>query len=614
MVMMEATELVNLTTKNITHKQLDYIKNVKRMSAQEIGRALSVGISAIRVLSKKLEVKCRNDHPEFIRLIKEYDNSTNNKVSLDKLSVRFRIGRKEMSKIVPKRRLRGLKWLELNVKAVEEFLSLHTKSETSKHFCVGVSAIDEFIDNHPEAESKPSKDKHAKDKNVETIIDLIKEDYSNQHIAEMINVKCSRVNYVRMSNNLPKVSVEAKKKYNMHRWGVEFYSQTPRMIEKSRSLNKTLDDNKMASMYLDGIPLIKISKTFKVSDLTIAARLRKQGISLVCKEDRLNTIKEKSNKDIIVKLNNKFGSTFAYNKHDLDGWGTKIEFGCSKHGAFKSSPSNILATVYGCKKCANVGPSKVERDIANYIKTITTVEQSNRSIICPKELDILCPNEHIAVEVNGVYWHSSSDISKDARFRTKHLHKTKECLKQGIDLIHIWDTEWKDPIKQPAWKGLFQRSIGESETIKADELIELNTTTAEEFQHVNNVTDTNIKKCKHCGIISNGELVQVTSYYANGSDCSIIQHSTLNGYNCNGLSQMCIPFDRVEFIADRRLIWNEFYDAGFKVVKTTNPKWNYVNPQGYITNTKPNTISEMYSKKYRRLWDCGSLILEKINQ
>lgn len=62
-----------------------------------------------------------------------------------------------------------------------------------------------------------------------------------------------------------------------------------------------------------------------------------------------------------------------------------------------------------------------------------------------KELDIYIPDYNIAIEFNGIYWHSSK--FKDINY---HFDKTNECSKIGIDLIHIWEHEWvmnKDKIK-----------------------------------------------------------------------------------------------------------------------------------------------------------------------
>ena len=61
---------------------------------------------------------------------------------------------------------------------------------------------------------------------------------------------------------------------------------------------------------------------------------------------------------------------------------------------------------------------------------------NNRKQIYPLELDIYIPDKNIAIECNGVYWHS--DIYKDSKY---HRDKFKKCQEKGIQLISIWEDQ-----------------------------------------------------------------------------------------------------------------------------------------------------------------------------
>ena len=63
-------------------------------------------------------------------------------------------------------------------------------------------------------------------------------------------------------------------------------------------------------------------------------------------------------------------------------------------------------------------------------------EKHNRSILEGRELDIYIPNHNIAIECNGIYWHSS--FHKDSRY---HHSKYKDCHDKGIQLLTIWE-DW----------------------------------------------------------------------------------------------------------------------------------------------------------------------------
>jgi len=95
-----------------------------------------------------------------------------------------------------------------------------------------------------------------------------------------------------------------------------------------------------------------------------------------------------------------------------------------------------------CPKCANNGkPSNLEVEILEFIKSFYTKEiKINCTDVLSnhKELDIYIPAKKLAIEFDGLYWHS--DINgKDKNY---HLNKTIECLSKDIQLIHIFEDEW----------------------------------------------------------------------------------------------------------------------------------------------------------------------------
>ena len=70
---------------------------------------------------------------------------------------------------------------------------------------------------------------------------------------------------------------------------------------------------------------------------------------------------------------------------------------------------------------------------------------NTRRVIPPVELDVYIPEKKIAIEYNGLYWHSE-------KFKTKTYHYDKwlACKNQGVQLIQIWEDDWyykKDIVK-----------------------------------------------------------------------------------------------------------------------------------------------------------------------
>lgn len=87
----------------------------------------------------------------------------------------------------------------------------------------------------------------------------------------------------------------------------------------------------------------------------------------------------------------------------------------------------------------NYSQSNGEEQLAKYLATIVNIQTHVKSVINPYELDIYIPEKKIAIEYNGLYWHS--ELYKDKYY---HQNKTLACAKQGIRLIHIFENEWLD--------------------------------------------------------------------------------------------------------------------------------------------------------------------------
>lgn len=85
--------------------------------------------------------------------------------------------------------------------------------------------------------------------------------------------------------------------------------------------------------------------------------------------------------------------------------------------------------------------SSAEKEIEKFI--MDTIDDDilicDRSIIHPMELDLYIPSRNLAIEYNGLFWHS--ELYKD---RSYHKSKTEACEAKGIRLIHIFEDEWRD--------------------------------------------------------------------------------------------------------------------------------------------------------------------------
>jgi hypothetical protein len=100
--------------------------------------------------------------------------------------------------------------------------------------------------------------------------------------------------------------------------------------------------------------------------------------------------------------------------------------------------------------------SSYENEIFDYISTIYNGEivRNTKSILIDREIDIYLPDKNLAIEFDGIYWHSFNN----GKLNNFHLHKTNDCEKQGIQLLHIFENEWIN--KNDIWKSVIANKLG----------------------------------------------------------------------------------------------------------------------------------------------------------
>lgn len=87
------------------------------------------------------------------------------------------------------------------------------------------------------------------------------------------------------------------------------------------------------------------------------------------------------------------------------------------------------------------------------IENNAVIEVNNRSILQGKEIDIWIPSHKLAIEYNGIFWHSFCPFSEKDSIRKDqdyHSWKTAICRDQNIQLIHLWEDDWR--YKRAIWE------------------------------------------------------------------------------------------------------------------------------------------------------------------
>ena len=306
-----------------------------------------------------------------------------------------------------------------------------------------------------------------------------------------------------------------------------------------------------------------------------------------------------------------------------------IEYFLFKNSLFISNDNIQQIVDFACKnKISSCG----EKQIKDYIQSIYngTVLCNTRNVIKPKELDIFIPEKKIAIEYNGLYWHSDNFI--DSNF---HLNKTKECEKQGIRLIHIFEDMWL--FKQDICKSIIASALGiYQKKIYARKCNwkAVDNNVAKLFLEQNHIQGA-INAKYNFGLYYNNELVQIACWGQNrfsNNELELLRMcSKLNTQVIGGFSKIIkhslplLPAKQFISYVDKSLFDKKGYIAtNFTPIKESKPSYFYVKKGSLIRENrikyqkhKLPTLLENYDKtltekqnmknnEYMLIYDCGT--------
>ena len=191
---------------------------------------------------------------------------------------------------------------------------------------------------------------------------------------------------------------------------------------------------------------------------------------------------------------------------------------------------------YNYETCTILNPidnnySYSEKELLDWINNELNIYciENTRNII-DKELDIYIPSKNIAIEFNGIYWHS--DNFKEKNY---HVNKWEQCREKNIQLLSIWEDWWIT--KKDIIKSLISSKLGiYKERIYARKCIikEVSAKESHDFENKNHIQG----KCQskiRLGLYYNDELVSLMTF----GKLRLIKNKMNYGENCYELLRFC---------------------------------------------------------------------------
>lgn len=245
------------------------------------------------------------------------------------------------------------------------------------------------------------------------------------------------------------------------------------------------------------------------------------------------------------------------------------------------------------------GTSLEEKELLSYIKSIYDGEilENCNSVLPGFELDIYLPELKIAIEYNGLYWHSVNSANNRL---PKHIdNKFRYGHKEGVSILTIFSDEW----------------INKKEIVKSRLLSRLSTTLKPiharkcTIQHISSELKNNFLNCYHIqgkdisrhryGAFFNNELIAVMTFtktnMVKGGDGSTVELNRFcikSGIRVTGIAGKLFkafikehkPSSIISF-SDNRWGDGKLYQAlGFSLVAQTPPTYYYTNDYKHRTH------------------------------
>lgn len=137
----------------------------------------------------------------------------------------------------------------------------------------------------------------------------------------------------------------------------------------------------------------------------------------------------------------------------------RVKWQCAKcGGSWVTEVYNRALYKGGCPTCyKKTFVSRFEREVADFVSGMVAIETTVRRFPGVTEVDIYVPSRNMAIECNGVYWHSEGA----GKTSVAHRDKLRACDAVGIELVQVWEDDWR--LRRPVVEAMLRHKLGLSD-------------------------------------------------------------------------------------------------------------------------------------------------------
>jgi hypothetical protein len=403
-------------------------------------------------------------------------------------------------------------------------------------------------------------------------------------------------------------------------------------VEEFKQKNHTNVD------YTNSVAAVKLTKSQRYNNENYNNPKKRAETNLVKYGVQNQSHRPEVKDKISTKLRKKYYSSHQ-TKYNITPLFSPIEYVPGALNKWKCNSCNSIITgkvlngqFTRCTKCFPYTKSLEEQEVKDYIESLgVDLIENDRTIIAPKELDIVIPSKNLAIEYCGNYRH----LEKFGKTKFYHYNKTVNCANNGITLITLFSDQWA--MKQDIVKSRIAFMLGQyTKKIYARNCIiqAVSNSVAAEFMNMHHLQGA--VNCKiSIGLYFNTELVacmQFSNSRFEKNKVELVRYAVKQRYAVVGAASklwnyflsLYDPTTVVTYSDNSWGLTNFYNKLGFTKISNGVPGYCYIHLSNVMKRYsrvafQKHKLKEklksydpilteyqnMLNENYDRLWDCG---------
>jgi hypothetical protein len=271
-----------------------------------------------------------------------------------------------------------------------------------------------------------------------------------------------------------------------------------------------------------------------------------------------------------------------------------------------------------------------QTEVVDFVRSlgISNIEENNRKLCPPKQIDIFLPDHNLAIEYCGLYWHSTSQERITPSY---HKQKMDKCAVRGVRLLTIFSDEWlqRRTICEGKIASILQLSTSDRVYARECQVVSVQAKEKKAFFNQHHIQG-NGPSSFQLGLRSpTGELVAVMAFIQTDSEIILNRYASsciVNGGFSKLLSHAIrqnLNWKRIVSFADLR--WSEgnvYQKNGFTLEGIIPPDYAYTKGQerihkfnfrhahlqrrlGNLYDPTKSESENMLNAGWHKIFDCG---------